>query len=305
MTPILIVGLGDIGRRVAVRWRARGAQVFGLARSTASASRMEREGVIPLAGDLDRPDSLALPAAKDAYVYHFSPPPPHGRNDPRTRALAEALDTVRPRRLVYISTSGVYGNRGGEWVTEASEPAPATDRARRRLDAEQTLRAWGSRTGTPVVILRVGGIYGPGRLPVARLQRGDPVLRPEACGYTNRIHADDLAEVCVAAAERGTADAIYNVSDGRPGTMTDYFFAVADRLGLPRPPAISMEEARQKLTPAMLSYLTESRRLDNRRLREALGVTLRYPDLETGLAALDPAAELFAAGPGDGGAKPV
>ena len=282
MKPIFIVGCGDIGLRVAHLWQARGVPVGALARSAATAARLRAAGVIPTPGDLDRPDSLCALPLVGAVVYYFAPPPPQGREDGRRRAFVAAM-TMRPTRVVYIGTSGVYGDHGGDRVDEETAPSPATDRARRRLDAEQTLRAWGRENKVPVVILRVGGIYGPGRWPLERLRKGMPVLREEECGYTNRIHADDLAAVCVAAAERGGADRIYNVSDGTDGTMTQYFYAVADRFGIPRPPAITMVEAQQRLSPAMLSYLTESRRMDNRRMLDELGVSLRYPDLAAGL----------------------
>lgn len=289
MKLIYIIGCGDIGLRVARLWQARGAPVGALARSSASAERLRAAGIEPSSGDLDRPETLhGLPLA-GAVVYYFAPPPAEGATDPRVHAFTAAAGI--PARVVYISTSGVYGDRGGERVGEETPPAPATDRARRRLDAEQTLRAWGRENKVPVVILRVGGIYGPGRWPLERLRKGTPVLREEECGYTNRIHADDLAAICVAAAERGGADRIYNVSDGTDGTMTQYFFAVADRFGIPRPPAITMAEAQQRLSPAMLSYLTESRRLDNRRMMEELGVTLRYPDLSAGLKDVVPGSE--------------
>jgi nucleoside-diphosphate-sugar epimerase len=142
------------------------------------------------------------------------------------------------------------------------------------------------RTQKHVVILRVGGIFSPDRLPIERIQRGIPVLNEEECGFINRIHADDLAMICIAAMERGEAGAIYNVSDGHPGTMTGYFYAVADAMGLPRPPALTMAEAQKVLNPSMLSYLTESRRLDNSRMLRELGIRLRYPDLKSGLAHL-------------------
>jgi nucleoside-diphosphate-sugar epimerase len=145
------------------------------------------------------------------------------------------------------------------------------------------------------MVLRVGGIYGPGRLPIERLQKNLPVLHEAECGYTNRIHADDLARICVAAAEYGSADRIYNVSDGQNGTMTQYFKAVAARLGLPQPREITLAEAHQQLSAAMLSYLTESRRMRNTRMLEELGITLQYPDLASGLAALDAEQELSAA----------
>lgn len=281
MNLIFIIGCGDIGLRVARLWQARGIAVQALARSAESAARLSAAGITPVTGDLDDSISLATLPINGATVYYFAPPPGQGETDPRMRAFVAA--GLRPARVVYISTSGVYGDRDGAWVDEDTPPAPATDRARRRLDAETVLRTWGRETGVRVNILRVGGIYGPGRWPLERLRAGTPVLREEECGYTNRIHADDLAAICVAAAERGGADRIYNVSDGSNGTMTQYFYAVADRFGLPRPPALTLAQAMQQLSPAMLSYLTESRRMDNRRLLSELGVTLRYPDLASGL----------------------
>jgi nucleoside-diphosphate-sugar epimerase len=170
-------------------------------------------------------------------------------------------------------------------VTEDSPANPQTARGRRRLDAENALRTWGLGHGVPVVILRVPGIYGPGRLPVTAIKERRPVVAEIESGFTNRIHSEDLADICVAAAERGRPDSIYNVSDGHPGTLAGYYNAVADALGLPRPPVISRDAAGQVLSAGMLSYLRESRRIDNRRMREELGVTLRYPTLEAGLKA--------------------
>ena len=285
MDNVFIVGCGDIGLRVARLWRDRGATVAGLVRSGAAVMKLRAAGITPVAGDLDLPLSLRGLTLEGRLVYYFAPPPASGEGDPRMAAFVAALALAgRPARIVYISTSGVYGDHGGALVSEETPPAPATDRARRRLAAEETLRAFGRDHQVPVVILRVGGIYGPGRLPEERLRQGLPVLRLEESGPTNRIHADDLAAISVAAGERGQPDAVYNVSDGQSGTMTEYFYAVADALGLPRPPAISLEEAKHVLTPAMLSYLTESRRLDNRRMLAELGITLRYPDLASGLA---------------------
>lgn len=290
MDRIFIIGFGDLGHRVAALYRNRGAPVSGLTRHSEKGGR-EVDGAVGVFGDLDRPETLdGLPIA-GTLLYYFAPPPPRGDTDPRMAAFLAAADKAPPRRVVYVSTSGVYGDRGGEWVDETAEPRPATDRARRRLDAERRLRAWGRAHDVPVVILRVGGIYGPGRLPVERLEKGLPTLREADCGYTNRIHIDDLATICIAAAERGRPDAIYNVSDGHPGTMTGYFKAVATRLGLPAPPEVPLAEADARLSPAMRSYLTESRRLDNHRLLDELGVVLHYPDLEAGLAAIDPDSE--------------
>jgi nucleoside-diphosphate-sugar epimerase len=295
---IFIVGCGDIGRRVARLWRLHGLPVRALARSKGSAERLRTHGIEPMSGDLDLPESLGdFTLAGDA-VYYFAPPAEGGDEDPRVMAFVAALQRqALPEVLVYLSTSGVYGDRQGAWVDEETPPDPQTARARRRLHAETTLRQWGRKHGVAVVVLRVGGIYGPGRLPIERLQKGLPVLREAECGYTNRIHADDLAKIAVAAAEYGGADRLYNVSDGQNGTMTQFFKAVATRLGLAQPHEITLAEAQQQLSAAMLSYLTESRRMRNTRMLTELNVTLSYPDLASGLAALDPQRELMEATP--------
>jgi len=188
--------------------------------------------------------------------------------------------------VVYISTTGVYGDCGGAWVDESRPVNPLAPRAKRRWDAECAWQAWRKASGRELVILRVPGIYGPDRLPLERLRAGLPLVRESEAPYTNRIHADDLAEVCVAAMRRGHDGEVYNACDGHPGTMTDYFNRIADLAGLPRPPQIPLAEATERLSEGMLSYLRESRRLDNRKMREELGVTLRYPSLEQGLASL-------------------
>jgi nucleoside-diphosphate-sugar epimerase len=282
---VLIVGCGDVGRRVAARWQ--GAPVSGLVSSAASAELLQQAGIIPVQANLDDPASLKdLPVA-GALVYYFAPPPPTGTTDPRIQHFLAAIDpTQLPCRIVYISTSGVYGDRGGEVVNEDTPPNPQVDRARRRYDAEQQLRRFGQAHGVAVVILRVGGIYGPGRLPRKRLEDGVPIIHEHLAPATNRIHAEDLARICVAAARRGRADTVYNVSDGTDSNMTEYFNTVADFLKLPRPPTIDWEEAERSLSAGMLSYLKESRRMDNRRMLEELGIELQYPTLEAGLAAM-------------------
>ncbi|MGE5190069.1 MAG: NAD-dependent epimerase/dehydratase family protein, partial [Gemmatimonadota bacterium] len=190
MDRVLIVGCGDIGRRVARLWGARGAAVLGLARSPAAAARLSRLGIAPVAGDLDDRGTLRGLPTRGALVYHFAPPPAEGTTDPRTRALVEAVPGgEEPETLVYMSTTGVYGDLKGGWATEETPPAPETDRGRRRLDAEDVLRAWGRARTVPVVVLRVAGIYGPGRLPVESIRRGTPVLDAAISPYANRIHA--------------------------------------------------------------------------------------------------------------------
>lgn len=280
--PHLIVGCGDIGQRVARLESLAGARVLGLVRSASTASILKKLGIGVVQADLDEVASLAALPDRLATLYYFAPPPPSGLDDPRLRNFLNALEGL-PKRVIYISTSGVYGDCAGAWIDEDWPLNPKSDRGKRRLAAELLLGDWGRQTGVSVVFLRVPGIYGPGRLPVERVRQGVPVVIPEESPYTNRIHADDLAAVCIAAARRGQPGRAYNVSDGHPSTMTDYFWRIADLTGLPRPPALSMAEAQQVLSPAMLSFLEESRRLINRRMLDDLQITLQYPDLAQGL----------------------
>ena len=285
VTDVLIIGCGDIGERVARLERSEGRAVAGLVRSQGSARRLRAVGIQPITADLDDPASLNNFPVKDAVVYYFAPPPDAGVTDPRLEAFVASMTPSNlPQRMVLISTTGVYGDCRGEWVTEDRPPNPQVDRARRRLAAETALQAWSKKIAVPIVILRVPGIYGPGYLPEKRLRAGEPVLREEESPYSNRIHADDLARICIAAARHVRPNLLYNVSDGHPTTMTDFFFRVADVLGISRPPAVSLAEARRRLGEGMLSYLAESKRIDNRRMREELGVELMYPDLAAGLA---------------------
>ncbi len=283
MTHVFIFGCGEVGRRVAAAWQARDAAISALTRGGASSEELAALAIRPLVGDLD----AALPPlpTEGALVYYLAPPPRGGDTDPRIDRALAAMNHARPARLVYLSTTGVYGDCGGDWVDEERLPNPHASRARRRLYAEQAVTRWGEEHGVVTVRLRVAAIYGPGRLPRERIERRDPVLAESESPWTNRIHIDDLAAACVAAAERGLDGAVYNAADGHPSSMTDWFNRVADLLHLPRPPQLSLDEARKALGTAMLSYLAESRRLDNRRLREELGVVLRHPTLETGLPA--------------------
>jgi nucleoside-diphosphate-sugar epimerase len=270
MSKVFIVGCGEVGRLIARRYLEQDLSVFALARSATTAGELESHGITPVRGDLDDPASLASLSLEGDLVHYLAPPPSSGVEDPRMANFLAAIDpTAHPRRIVYISTTGVYGDCRGAWVDEDTPPNPQTDRARRRLDSENRLWNWGRRTGVAVTVLRVGGIYGPGRLPEARLRRRAPILVEDQCGYTNRIHVEDLVNICVTAGESTGERRIYNVSDGHPGNMSGYFKAVARRLGLPPPDEIP--------------YLLESRRMDNRRMLSELGVRLRYPDLDAGL----------------------
>ena len=283
---VLIVGCGYIGRRVAGLLRAENYPVTGCVRSKESAAELERSGIQTVTVDLDQPVAKSVWAHGFDAVFYFAPPPAQGEQDPRMQAFLRALDVeAPPRRIVYISTSAVYGDCKGAWISELQAVNPATARGQRRLDAEQRLAAWCNAHSAEWILLRVPGIYGPGKLPLARLRKGTPVLREEDSPYTNRIHADDLAAVCVAAMKSPHANTVYNVSDGHPSNMTDYFFRVADAAGLPRPPTVSREEAQRVLSAGMLSFLKDSRRMSNSKMLDELAVTLQYPDLAAGLPA--------------------
>ncbi len=280
---MLILGCGYVGTRLARQYLDRGEPVTGLVRGEEGSARLAAAGVPSRRLDLAGDDLSELPLS-GARVFHLAPPPSGGIEDLHTRRLVAAFARAGdPSRLVYISTTGVYGDCRGAWVDETWPARPAVDRARRRWDAEQTLRRWSLESGSELVILRVAGIYGPDRLPLERIRRGLPLVRPEESPFSNRIHVDDLVSACIAAMDRGASGAVYNACDGSPSTMTDYFLAVADAAGLPRPPLIPMAEALGQISEGMLSYLGESRRLSNRRLVEDLGVAVRFPTLADGL----------------------
>lgn len=286
MQQIVIAGCGYIGAKVARLWKQRGAQVTCLVRTAEKIPGLQSEGYTAGIFSLDDPAALALPETSNSIVYYLAPPPGGGIHDSRARCFISALATSgTPEKIIYMSATSVYSETRGGIVHEESPTEPPAATGKRRLDAEQAFLEYGRQTGTRVIILRVSGIYGPGRLPLMQLTHGHPLLREEESGPSNRIHADDLSAICLAAADRGENGDIFNISDGHPSSMTTYFNACADALGLPRPPQISMEEARTVMSPLMLSYVSESRIVDNRRMRERLGVTLRYPELAAGLAA--------------------
>ncbi len=293
---LLIVGCGDVGQRV-LRNLASGpgagrVRVLALTSSAAQVAPLRALGATPLRGNLDSARSLRRLAGLATRVLHLAPPPGQGDRqgawwlDPRTLALARALRRRSlPQVLVYGSTSGVYGDCGGALVTEARPVAPATPRAQRRVDAERAVRHLG-RAGVRTSILRIPGIYAPDRengTPEARLRRGTPVLAAPDDVHTNHIHADDLARACQAALWRGAAQRVYHASDDSDLKMGDYFDLAADLYGLPRPPRVPRSSAKEQLPLALLSFMGESRRLDNTRLHRELRVQLHYPTVREGL----------------------
>ena len=285
---LLVVGCGDVGMRVLRLLRGRW-RLLALTSSPERQATLRAAGAVPVLGNLDDAASLARIGSLADRVLHLAPPPSQGRTDTRTAHLLQALARGgRVQRLVYGSTTGVYGDAQGAQFDETRAVAPATDRAWRRVDAEARLRAFGLATGAAVTLLRIPGIYAgdrPGGHPRERLARGTPALRREDDVYTNHIHADDLARACVAALWRGGRQRVVNVCDDTDLRMGDYFDLAAELCGLPRPPRLSRAEAAALLSPMQLSFMSESRRLLNRRLKQELRLRLRHPTVATGLLA--------------------
>ena len=285
---LLIVGCGDVGLRVAKLLRGRW-RLLALTSSPGRAAELRGAGIVPITGDLDRPASLGRLADLAGAVLHLAPPPSAGIDDPRTANLVAALGrSSRLRRLVYVSTSGVYGDCDGARVDETRAVNPATDRARRRVDAELRLRHFGRHAGVVVSILRVPGIYGLDRVggdPRERLARGTPVLCSGDDVHTNHIHADDLARACIASLHRGLPQRAINIADDSALKMADYFDLAADLFGMARPPRLARSDAANVMSPMQMSFLSESRRLVNTRMKRELRLVLRYPSVADGLVA--------------------
>lgn len=283
---ILIVGCGDVGLRCARLLAAR-FRVFALVRGADGERHalLRAAGVIPVPGDLDDPLSLHRIAGLAPWVLHLAPPQDRGMRDTRMRNLLPRLGAVE--RLVYVSTSGVYGDCQGEFIDETREVAPRNARALRRVDAERRLRRWARGTQCTVSIVRAPGIYGENRLPLARLAKGTPVLAAADDVHTNHIHADDLARIVVAALFHGSPQRVYHASDDSNLKMADWFDQVARVFDLPSPPRLPRAELETALAdqPMLLSFMRESRRLANQRIKGELAVRLAYPTTAAGLAA--------------------
>lgn len=289
---VLIIGCGDVGQRAAKQLVGRN-RVVALTSSPTKQADLRGQGITPVLGNLDVPETLQRLAGWATRVLHLAPPPSdrvgEWSTDPRTLNLVRALKKRSlPRSLVYGSTSGVYGDCQGQWVSETQPVKPHTPRAMRRVDAEKVVRFLG-RSGVRAAILRIPGIYAPDRTngtPRERLLKGTPVLLAEDDVYTNHIHSDDLARACVAALWRGKPQRVFHVSDDTHLKMGDYFDAAADLMGLKRPPRVPRSQAQESLPLMLLSFISESRRLRNDRLKKELRVPLKYPNVQTGLKPL-------------------
>ncbi len=290
--PIDIIGYGYMGHKLLqallTRQLASAQQITTIARNKPNQAYNKHKSNF-LIWDLDKNNASIPYLVKSAtIIYYFVPPPPKGQQDSRSRAFIQQLQQntqahTKPEKIVLISTTGVYGNCHGQWVNESAPLNPSVDRAHRRADAEQQFQHYAQKYNIALVILRVSGIYAPDKLPLRRIKSQTPVVREQDSPYSNRIHADDLLEICLLAGLNPDIKGIYNCSDGHPTTMYDYFMHVARACHLPEPPAISLQQARSELSSGMLSYMNESRRIDNHKLLKDFNLQLKYPDLERGL----------------------
>lgn len=280
---LLILGCGDVGMRLLPLLRGR-FRVFAVTSDPQRCAQLRAAGAVPVVADLDRPASLRRLAGLAQHVVHLAPPQSEGALDRRTRNLCAVLPAGA--RMVYVSTTGVYGDCGGALIDETRTVAPHNARARRRVDAEQVLRRWAARSGASLAILRVPGIYAPQRLPLRRLAQGTPALLAHDDVFTNHIHADDLANIVALALFRALPGRIYHAVDDTHMKMADYFDTVADAFAMPRPPRLARAALAAAVSPMLLSFMSESRRLSNTRIKRELRVRLRFPEVAPAVAAM-------------------
>jgi nucleoside-diphosphate-sugar epimerase len=292
MQQVFIAGCGYIGERIARLRQESGGSVTCMVRSVENASRLHAAGFTTIAATLDNGAETPPLRLAGSILFYLVPPPGGGIIDSRARNfIARIPEAEKPAKIVYMSATSVYGGVDAAVITEESPANSDSAMGKRRLDAESAFFEFGAASNIPVVILRVSGIYGPGRLPLMQISQGQPLLREEESGPSNRIHADDLAAICIKAAEMGRGGDIFNISDGHPSSMTLYFNACADALGFPRQPQVTLAEARQVMSPLMLSYVSQTRIIDNRKMLNRLNVKLRYETLSDGIAASVPGTE--------------
>ncbi|MEK7990752.1 MAG: SDR family oxidoreductase [Thiotrichaceae bacterium] len=278
-----IVGCGYVGFQVAEQLLKQNQTIAALTHSEQNQNHLQTAQIQTYFADLDQADTLhTLPTEIDT-LFYFAPPPATGIHDTRMTHFLNQFK-AKPNKAILISTTGVYGDCQGAWIDETQALNPQADRAKRRVDAEQKWQQWATQQDIDWVILRVAGIYGAQRLPIERLKKALPVLDETISPYSNRVHVVDLVNVCMAASQRGQG--IFNVTDGNPSTMTDYFNQVALAVKLPLPPTLTKEQAAEQLSPEMNTYLAESKRINNKKMLQELQITLKYPTLQQGLAAI-------------------
>ena len=286
MSNFTMIGCGDIGFRVSRELIKQGHQVQATIHFEEGTNVPQSAGIETIIANFDYREDVPEISVHGQKLFYFMPPQGGGSSDYRMLNFCRILSVDNyPAKIVYISTSGVYGNCDDDLVTEETPVNPQTSRAKRRVSAEQQLKEQAEKFGFDLVILRVTGIYGPGRLPISQLTKEHEVLTPEDAPRTNRIHSLDLVQICLAAMERGEGGDIFNVCDGQESSMSDYFMAVADLYELPQPKQLSWVEAEKEMNPLTFSFLKESRRMTNRKMLDKLGIELRYPTLEKGLIA--------------------
>ncbi len=278
---ISITGCGHIGKLLAQQLLKKNITVSAYVSSEASLAECNKRKISGAIIDLDKP--LQDIELNDRRVIYLAPPPRSGKDDTRLAHYLHAIDKCPPEKFVLISTTGVYGNCNGDWIDESAALNPTADRAFRRANAEQQVQQFCQDHCVPLVILRVPGIYGPGKIPVARIKSGQAIVNKDDSPFTNRIHADDLVTVCKQALLNLEITGIYNVTDGHPGTMYEYFMSVAVAMNLPAPPVISLQQAQHTLSEGILSYMAESRRIGNKKLLKDFSLVLQYPNLQAGL----------------------
>lgn len=280
----LILGCGYLGRRVARLWRAQGHQVFGTTRTVDRAEELRQMEVEPILYDVLQPASLdRLPAAKTIlYCVGFDRHAGQSMREVYVGGLDHFLNRYRPipDRLIYISSTGVYGQFLGEEVDETAVTEPTEESGQVVLAAEERLRA---QPEWPAVILRFAGIYGPDRLIRRQsIENGEPLIG-DPDKWLNLIHVDDGAAAVLAAEARGEIGSIYNVSDDRPVRRRDFYQGMAQLLGAPEPHFVPPSSGAPRS-----GHEVSNRRTVNRRLHEDLGIQLRFPSFAEGLSAFLP-----------------
>lgn len=282
---VTIIGCGYIGKRLAQQLLMKHIPTSGLVSSAASQVECIKRNIPCGIIDLDQTQA-DINLEKHRIIY-LAPPPSSGKKDTRLANFLNAIEKHPPEKFVLISTTGIYGDCKGEWINESQPLNPTADRAYRRADAEQQAQHYCRRNSIPLVILRVAGIYGPGKIPLARIKSDQPIVNEQDSPFTNRIHSYDLTNICETALLNINITGIYNVTDGNPSTMYEYFTGVANAMNLPQPTAISLAEAKYQLSEGMLSYMKESRRINNKKLLNDFKLSLQYPTLKDGLKDLE------------------